>query len=575
MSSSRNSSAGSSRSISRNKTKGKSIMKRAMDAMRRNSESNSDTEQIGPSGFVEREIEPIINIENWDLEDEQVEGSENEAEAVIERGRARNRDNNSRASSHLSPNTREKHIAYTRANPLGRMLLNIVADNLALQQRNGIAESNVNAADLCSAFYNQMEMERRMVQKEVKKVADKTEEKIISREFEALCVQGNENVPCYFSKRPKLISNAAKVEALRIFPFKNKFTGNSGSDSLTINEFFNAMSAAQQQMKLTEDEYIHMLLMCTSGKAHELIQQWSDQGENINNIYFNLSLQYDRRITPDMARTKLFSLMAPKNVDLPKHISNIMTLADRASYALPQGPTRKAYYNNEAVQALIRSLPPTSRNTASNLYYTLSAKAKRAITFMEFSRPLNTLRHTIDLDIKQNGVNVVNNNKPTSSGSMSKNKRGSRKGYSSYSVSTVQDEYTTQADKLMKGRSQNKVKQDTGNTAVVYQTNTQQPGMSKNNTGTKGNTGSQRPPRYNNTSQEKGGKPKKYCSLCGKTTHVAAQGCRNMRDNNNEIVAIQPSQNTCHLCPNTVQPRLNHPPFLCPFRPNGPLQNSR
>ena len=182
------------------------------------------------------------------------------------------------------------------------------------------------------------------------------------------------------------------------------------------------MEAAQNQMRLTEKEFLHMLLMCTSHRAHELIQQWADQGESIGNIYFNLPLQYDKRLSPEAAKIKLSNLMAPKNTDLPKHLSLIMHLADRASYSLPQGPTRKSYYDYEAIQALIRSLPPVSRNLCSNLYQQLSGKARRSLTFMELSRPLTNMRFSIDQDIRENGAAVVKSNKPSYS-SGSKNKK--------------------------------------------------------------------------------------------------------------------------------------------------------
>jgi hypothetical protein len=63
--------------------------------------------------------------------------------------------------------------------------------------------------------------------------------------------------------------------------------------------------------------------------------------------------------------------------------------------------------------------------------------------------------------------------------------------------------------------------------------------------------------------------------LCGKTNHTAAQGCRNMKDNAGQIVEIQPAQSTCNVCPATVIPRLNHPPYLCPFRPTGPFHSKK
>jgi hypothetical protein len=584
MSSSRNSSAHSSRSNSRSATrgagKGKSFMKRTFDKITKNPEENvSDTEEAGPSGIHNSDWEQDRN-----LDDDHLNNSDNEGNMETERGRERKRSSSGRSASisnlsNISPDSREKHLAYTRANPLGRMLLNLAADNLALQRKVGITESDVNAGELCTAFYNQTSMERKLVQKELKKLAEKTEENILSRDFESLCVNGVENMPSYFSKRAKLTTNAAKVEAMRIFPVKGKFSGNNGTDSLTIHEFFNNMAVAQEQMRLTEKEFIHMLLMCTAGKAHELITQWSNQNESIKNIYYNLSLQYDRRITPELARQKLTNLMAAKNTDLPRHISNIMSLADRASYALPQGSSRQAYYNNEAIQALIRSLPPTSKSVCSNLFHSLSAKARRAITFMELSRPLNSLRDTIDLDIKQNGMSFVNTNKPSSSNS--KNRKGKGKGYSTYSVGTVHEENSTYEENQGKQRTQYKQNQtagNQGNTAVAYQSNVPYAVNTKSNTGYKGNNGAQKQQGYINSTQAnagKGGKQRRYCSLCGKTTHTAAMGCRNMKDNNGQVVAIQPAQATCNICPATVVPRLNHPAYLCPFRPTGPLHGTR
>jgi hypothetical protein len=63
--------------------------------------------------------------------------------------------------------------------------------------------------------------------------------------------------------------------------------------------------------------------------------------------------------------------------------------------------------------------------------------------------------------------------------------------------------------------------------------------------------------------------------LCGLNNHVAAQGCRNMIDQNGHVVQVQPCQSVCGSCPPSVTPRLNHPPMLCPFRVGGPLFNTR
>ncbi len=181
-------------------------MKKTLDKMRRVSGGNqSDNELAGPSGMNEVNAEQLNAIENWDVNTgpDNDQNSDNEAGVEMERGRARNRNRDETESivsgSSIASALQAKHVAYTKANPLGKMLLNMAADNLALQEKTGITESNVNAAELCSAFFQQMEMERKNVRKELTKIAEKTEEKIMSREFDALCVTGVESIPDYFS----------------------------------------------------------------------------------------------------------------------------------------------------------------------------------------------------------------------------------------------------------------------------------------------------------------------------------------------------------------------------------------
>jgi hypothetical protein len=193
-----------------------------------------------------------------------------------------------------------------------------------------------------------------------------------------------------------------------LFPTKNKFSGSNG-DSTTLFEFYHNMKLAQNQMRLTETEFLKMLMICTSGRANELVTQWIEAGERVAEIYFNLSLHYDKRISTETARHRLITLVAQKNTDIAKHISNIMSLATRAASAIPPGNSRTSYFNNEAIAALLRSLPPASRTTVSNLFHTLSAKARRAITFNELTRPVINLRESIDLDIRANGASGVMN----------------------------------------------------------------------------------------------------------------------------------------------------------------------
>ena len=76
----------------------------------------------------------------------------------------------------------------------------------------------------------------------------------------------------------------------------------------------------------------------------------------------------------------------------------------------------------QIVQALIRSLPPTSSARVQSIYNSLSARLGRAATATELSKALNIDRHSIDLDIKQHGADRHSN---TSTG----NKFSKHKGY--------------------------------------------------------------------------------------------------------------------------------------------------
>ena len=477
------------------------------------------------------------------------------------------------------------HVNYTRANPLGKALLQLLEDNLNLQERCGIKQSSLSGQQLCSSFYMQMEQEKMNVRLAVQESAKDTENRILVRELDAVSVTNEDTVPPHFSSRPKLTSSQSNVEAMRLFPTRVKFSGGQTPDSLSVQEFFANLKSAQESMKLTESEFLKMMLLCTSGRAHDLVSNWVTEGNDCKTIFFNLSLQFDRRVTADEARQKLLNLTAPKNTDLAKHCALILQLATRASHCLPAGPSRTAYFNNEAIQCLQRSLPHNSRILCSNTFHTLSAKAGRAITYSELTRSLLTLRTTIDQDIRSNGSgsnhSATPTTKPNTATGKYKNGKSNRQSrFNTYAVDVdplykMEEpcEYVQNRYPKNKGNRGNKVEP----AVVVYQNS-----ASGNSHGNQHNSG----PGNRPTNGEKNNRPKgrfvrqpnkknSYCSLCGMNNHVAAQGCRNMVDQNGRVVQVQPSQSVCGSCPPGVNPRLNHPPLLCPFRINGPLYGSR
>ncbi len=81
------------------------------------------------------------------------------------------------------------------------------------------------------------------------------------RELDSMSINNEDNLPTYFSLKPKLINSHANVEAMKLFPTKSKFSGSSSPDSLTIQEFFANLKTAQESMRLTESEFMKMVLL--------------------------------------------------------------------------------------------------------------------------------------------------------------------------------------------------------------------------------------------------------------------------------------------------------------------------
>ncbi len=128
-----------------------------------------------------------------DREEEELEYEQEEEERTAKKGKGKSDGKNSKKgkgkmkvkaarkveteseSSDEEDNGDPHHVSFTKASPLGRILLGLVADNLALQEKAGIRESNVSARALCSAFHAQMQAERQLLKANIESNAVLTE----------------------------------------------------------------------------------------------------------------------------------------------------------------------------------------------------------------------------------------------------------------------------------------------------------------------------------------------------------------------------------------------------------------
>ena len=489
-------------------------------------------------------------------------------------------------------------MEYTRSNPLGNALLDMAADNMALHQKMNFKESTFRVGDLCAAFYEHMELEKDKMAKSMALSTGVIEQKIIEKEFNSYSCAEHMPAPTKFSDTNVLISAHARSDAIRVFPTKTKFNGTENNNGMNIHEFLSLVNAAQKQMNLSREEFLEFLLMTTTGKPHVLIKDWSENGNDIESIYYNLFVHYDMRMSPETAREKLFAYKARKNSSLSKVTSDIMQLALRAACVHPQGLARTACYNNDAIQSLIRSLPPMASDTASNKYYTLTSWLNRPATFVELSRALAINTHVIDAEIAKSGVapsSFANKLQGKNNGMNYKNKKPApqqaiyavntrdgqqagpvaqpTRGKNKQQIQGAQAFYTQPPPPLpanVRGRGGNNVSR--GNARGGFGNRGGAGNGNRNSNGYSGNRGNNGNKRGGNRF---GNKSKNYCSLCGFRDHLATEGCPNIQDDQGKILSVHPSQNTCPDCPPNVQPRLNHSAAYCPFRVGGPLHGTK
>jgi hypothetical protein len=452
----------------------------------------------------------------------------------------------SRQSSWQDRNFNQKEredMEYLNEQPLAPLFLALITENMILAEKLGVEQSHL-TVDMVALAFRKMDLMEDLKRKLYKQEsADEIKKDMLAQELQSFTINQEFPVPTEFSSKYKLTNSNLRKEAMFVFPPRQKFSGSSykdGGSGMPVEEFLAAMTRGQKDANLHRDEFHEMLLICSTGRAHSLLVDWLGAGETTESIYHLLAINFDRRVSPDVAKSQLLAFKATKDMTLADVEARITQLSGRAVTTLPPGESRTNLKNLEGVQALIRALPATSSTTVSNAYSMISSKLGRPATYFELTRSLNIYRTTIDADIRANGVDAKkkDNTKPSAprNGNNGQNGQKKQNSYGSYAMNATEGNPKDQnkgGDKKSEGEGNKK---------------------SENKNHNKG----------------KSGGDKRFCTMCGRTGHTAAQGCRAMVSNEGRIVPCTPTQATCNACPASVQPRLNHPTDLCPYRVGGP-----
>ena len=507
---------------------------------------------------------------------------------------------------------------FTRNHPLGKILINIYSELCDLADKTKVKEMNNEMGELYTGFYNAMRLSKSNTRRQIKQATEELEQNLIENELNSHLVNDNSEPPKYFSDIPVLVTPQKRSEAMKTFPTRQRFSGNINRDNGSdILEFLSNMRTAQSYCNLSQDEFKEFLLLCTTGRAHALISEWIDLNEPIPTIFHNLIMHFDTRITPEHAKELLFNYKAPKDATLRDVEMNISQWASRAATLISKGPSRVAYYNMEYVQNLIRCLPPISSGMVQSTYTALSTRLKRAAYATELSRALNINRHVIDSDIRTNG-GEPNKKQMHKKNSKGRNNKFQARNFSSFLASAQQssdqNNNTLETPDLMNvqslppqvyvlspqqvthsGRAENKKnpqhRRNSNNNNNKNPNHAFRPNGMSNSNGTGNNPGRTHNSNIDNTQRlnqrrknrngrmhnknQFGTKQNNYCSLCGKRDHLASQDCPYMVNDDGTHLMVMPTLGTCKVCPPSVNPRLNHPSQICPYRQGGPLYGSK
>ena len=151
-------------------------------------------------------------------------------------------------------------IQFTKCHPIGAILVKLASDNTALAKKANLRGVETNINDLCTSFHTAMQIEKEQRLDELSTAHEDIEHAIIHKDLNSHKLNTSVHPPHYFSETPKITSAAKSAEIQKLFPHNFKFSG-SKTDHMSVVEFLHILTTAQEQMHLTEKEFINRMIL--------------------------------------------------------------------------------------------------------------------------------------------------------------------------------------------------------------------------------------------------------------------------------------------------------------------------
>jgi len=208
----------------------------------------------------------------------------------------------------------EKKFMVTSNDPMGNILMRLL-EECTEQARKNNKTMSLGVDELCEQFYNHKISERQKLNHKVQLAAENWGNDMLQKELNSHTLFSQLKPPTRYAPGPTLETNRQTAEVLKLLPSGgHKFNGDPRK--MSVLEYLFSLNMMQSQCNLSEPEFLQMMLASTTGEPHLMLMRRVQEKDDVENIYHNLLLHYDKRIEPEEARIKLHSYKAPRNASL-------------------------------------------------------------------------------------------------------------------------------------------------------------------------------------------------------------------------------------------------------------------
>ena len=237
---------------------------------------------------------------------------------------------------------------------VGSVLLEVASRLNKIEDQLKIKSPRMDLIELCYAYNEDKREDKKDYEKKIENTVQEIQERMVANKINYNVLDHRVEPPKEYGDLPQLHKPEVLRLAMLLFP-KVKYDNPHKSGPIT--EFLERTVMAQNKLRLNRQDYLEMLLFCTSNDCHEQVKLYIQNGESVESIFFRLLTLYDRGLTLDAARTQLHNLKGSNMDTLAGIEAKILKLSAVLGRQWKAGEMRQTFCDIANCQALIQALP--------------------------------------------------------------------------------------------------------------------------------------------------------------------------------------------------------------------------